>query len=187
MAKVKLDVGAEVDFLNKGELDDSLRKANEERARGELLERVRGIKYIRPPQIQGTVYNGTINGSASSPAGTAGNAVLGGAPWGPQSGYAWSIRRIAIGGLANTNGTNPDTVGVYRNNNNQPPIGMITANTPSITFPTLGAVLLGGDSIVLGHIGSQVASNNYGTLVSTFIRADFDVIEVPMEMLGKLA
>lgn len=185
MPKVKLDVGATVDFLNKDELDHALEK-NHARAEAMERERLSGIKYIRGPRVQGTVYNGTINGSSTAVAGTL-YATLGGPPWGPLMGYSWSIRRIAIGGLANVNGTNPDVVGIYRNTNTGPPMAQLTANAPSVTFPTLGLVVHGGDSLILGHIPNQVSSNTYGTLAATYIAADFDIIEVPTEMLGKLA
>ena len=185
MPKVKLDVGATVDFLNADELHGVLA---EHRAAAEAAEyeKLKGVKYIRAPRLQGTVYNGTINGSSTAVTGTL-YATLGGPPWGPLMGYSWSIRRIAIGGLANVNGTNPDVVGIYRNTNTSPPMAQLTANSPSVTFPTLGLVVHGGDSIVLGHIPNQVSSNTYGTLASTYIAADFDIIEVPTEMLGKLA
>jgi len=114
-------------------------------------------------------------------------ATLGGPPWGPLQGYSWSVRRIAVGGLANVNTTTPDVVGIYRNTNTSPPMAMVTANAMSVTFPTLGLVVHGGDSLVLGHIPNQASSNTYGTLASTYIAADFDVIEVPTELLGKLA
>lgn len=186
MPKVKLDVGATVDFLNKDELDEALTE-NQSRAVTLEAERLKGIKYIRAPRIQGTVYSGTINGAASGPVTGTALATLGGPPWGPLQGYSWSIRRIAIGGLANVNGTNPDVVGIYRNTNTAPPMCQITSNNPMITFPTLGLVIHGGDSLMLGHIPNQISSNTYGTLAATYIAADFDVIEVPTEMLGKLA
>jgi hypothetical protein len=182
MAKVKLDIGATVDFLNKDELEDALSK---NAAVGEAAEyaKIRGIKYIRAPRVQGTVYNGTIGGSST----TIGTQGLGGPPWGPQQGYAWSVRRIAVGGLANVGSSNPDVCGIYRNNTSSPPMGVVNANQPMITFPTLGCVLLGGDSLLLGQIPNQITSNTAGTLVATYLQADFDVIEVPSEMLGKLA
>lgn len=187
MPKVKLDVGATVDFLNKDELDDALTEYQKRAAAAEY-EKLKGVKYIRAPRIQGTVYNGTIGNAGGTlfPTGTL-YATLGGPPWGPLQGYSWSIRRIAVGGLANVNGTNPDTIGIFRNTNTAPLIDLITANSPSKTYPTLGLVLHGGDSIVIGHVPNQVASNTSGTLVSTAIAVDFDVIEVPTEMLGKLA
>ena len=187
MPKVKLDIGADIDFLNKDELDEALSK-NQARAAAMEQERLKGVKYIRGPRIQGTVYSGTIGnaGGTTFPVGTL-YATLGGPPWGPLMGYSWSIRRIAIGGLANVNGTNPDTVGIYRNTNTGPPMAQLTANTPSVTFPTMGLVMHGGDSLIIGHIPNQVNSNTYGTLAATYIAADFDIIEVPTEMLGKLA
>ena len=65
----------------------------------------------------------------------------------------------------------------------------LAANTPVVTFPTLGLVVHGGDSILIGHVANQVASNTYGTLATTttYLGVDFDVIEVPTPMLGKLA
>src|SRR5208282_1996641 len=85
MPKVRLDVGATVDFLSKDELADELAK-NQARAEAMDRERMAGVKYIRAPRIQGTVYAGTIGASSSSPAGT--NSSLGGPPWGPAGGYA---------------------------------------------------------------------------------------------------
>ena len=186
MPKVKLDVGATVDFLNKDELDDALSEY-QKKAQAVEYEKLRGIKYIRAPRIQGTVYNGTINGAGSGPVTGTLLATLGGPPWGPLQGYSWSVRRVAVGGLANVNGTNPDVVGLYRNTNTAPPMDQITSNKPTVTYPTLGFVLHGGDSILLGHIPNQINSNTYGTLAATYIQADFDIIEVPTEMLGKLA
>ena len=186
MPKVKLDVGATVDFLNKDELDEALSK-NQARAEAMERERLSGIKYIRAPRVQGTVYNGTIGGASSGPVVGTALATLGGPPWGPLMGYSWSVRRIAVGGLANVNGTNPDVVGIYRNTNTAPIMAQVNANSPVVTFPTLGLVVHGGDSLILGHVPNQVSSNTYGTLAATYIAADFDVIEVPTEMLAKLA
>jgi hypothetical protein len=189
MTKVKLDVGATVDFLDKGELDDALA---EHRAAGDAAEyeKLRGVKYIRAPRIQGTVYNGTIGNAGGTlyPTGTL-YATLGGPPWGPLQGYSWSIRRIAAGGLSLAGTSACDFVGVYRNTNTSPLTAVLSANVPVVTFPTLGLVCHGGDSILIGHVPNQVTSNVYGTLASTTtqIAVDFDVIEVPTEMLGKLA
>ena len=189
MPKVKLDVGATVDFLNKDELDDALSK-NQARAAAMELERLKGIKYIRAPRIQGTVYNGTIGNAGGTlfPTGTL-YATLGGPPWGPLQGYSWSIRRIAVGGLSLAGTAACDFVGVYRNTNTAPLMAALSANTPVVTFPTLGLVVHGGDSILIGHVANQVASNTYGTLATTttYLGVDFDVIEVPTPMLGKLA
>src|SRR5208282_1230544 len=137
------------------------------------------------PRVQGTVYSGTIGGASGNPAGT--NSSLGGPPWGPAGGYAWSVRRLCVGGLANAGTGICDIVGIYRNNINSPPVAMVSANNPAAFFPTLGLTLLAGDCLLLGHIPSQVNSNTYDTLVGTFLQADFDVIEVPSEKLAALA
>lgn len=184
MPKVKLDVGATVDFLSQDELEQSLSKAARE-AQVSERQRLAGIKYMRAPRVQGTVYNGTINGSSTAVAGT--NSSLGGPPWGPQQGYVWTVRRIAIGGLANAGTSACDYVGVYRNNINSPPVAVISANTPNQNFTAMGCVLVGGDCLLLGHVPNQAASNTYGTLTATFLAADFDCIQVPSELIGKLA
>jgi hypothetical protein len=185
--KVKLDVGATVDFLSKDELADELAK-NQDRAQAMERERLVGVKYIRAPRVQGTVYNGTIGnaGGTMFAAGTLA-ATLGSPQWGPTQGYCWSVRRIAVGGLANAGTGVCDIVGIYRNTNTSPMIAQVSANSPMVTFPTLGCVLYGGDFLLLGHVPNQVPSNTYGTLVSTYLQADFDVIEVPSEKLAALA
>ena len=184
MPKVKLDVGATVDFLNKDELDDALSEY-QKKAQAVEYEKLRGIKYIRAPRIQGTVYSGTINGSATG-TGTL-YATLGSPQWGPTQGYCWSVRRIAVGGLANAGTGVCDIVGLYRNTNTSPLIAQVSANAPMVTFPTLGCVLYGGDYLLIGHVPNQGPSNTYGTLVSAYLQADFDVIEVPSEKLAALA
>lgn len=187
MAKVRLDAGVYIDTLNKDELDDALGAHGEELVKAQERAKLSGIKYIRAPRIQGTVFNGTIGVTGTYVTGTGPQAVIGTGPWGPQQGYAWSVRRVAVGGLANANSTIPDTVGIYRNDNYSPPVCAINASQPMVTFPTLGCVLFGGDKLIIGHIGSQGNGNSYGTLVSAYLQADFDVIEIPAEQLGKLA
>ena len=183
MARTKLDVGVTVDFLDKDQMDEVMEK-HRAAAQATEREKLSGVKYIRAPRIQGTVYSGTVGGSSTSQ----GTQGIGGAPWGPQNGYAWSVRRIAVGGLANVNsGTTCDVLGIYRNNTSSPPVAQVNANNPTVTFPTLGLVLFGGDSLLLGQIPNQVASNTYGTLAATYLQADFDVTEVPTELLAKLA
>lgn len=183
MPKTKLDIGATVDFLNKDELSDALAR-DRERAQTIEHERLAGIKYMRGPRIQGTVYNGTIGGVS---VGTGTNTFIGGPPFGPLSGFSWSIRRVGIGGLSNVNGSLPDTVGIYRNNVNSPPLAVVNANQPQITFPTLACVLMPGDSVVIGHVPNQASGNTYGTLTGTYLSVDFDIIEAPTQLLGKLA
>lgn len=187
MAKSILDIGATIDFLTKDELAQELEK-NQARAAAMERERLTGIKYMRAARIQGTVYSGTIGNAGGTLFGTGtALATLSDSRHGPTQGYSWSIRRIACSGLANVNGTNPDTIGIYRNTNTTPMMAQLTANTPMLTFPTLGLVLHGGDHLIIGHVPNQVGSNTYGTLTSTHLAVDFDVIETPTEMLGKLA
>ena len=181
MAKVKIDVGATIDTLTKGELDDSLK---EYRAQGDAMAQgaVRGIKYTRFPRITGTVYSGTL-GSAS---GVSGNPGLGGQ--GPASGYAWVVRRFSVNGLWNAGSLIADTVGVYRNNPNGAVHWLVNASSPGVTFGDGGLVLLGGDTLWINNYPfPQAGGNTYGTLAATGnLAANWEGWTVPQEMLGKL-
>jgi hypothetical protein len=186
MAKTRLDVGAVVDFLTKGELDQSLEQY---RAAADVAEQqaLVGIKYMRAPRITGTVYGGTIG----SIAGMTASPGLGGYPWGPESGYAWSVMRISVGGLANVNGTGtayPDTVGIFRNNPAGHPLVTLNANAPYATFGKLNLVFFGGDTMYINQVPNQAVGNTTGTLQATgYLDVTCEVIEVPVAMLGKLA
>jgi len=59
MAKVRLDVGATVDFLNKDELDDSLAKDRAAAAIA-VAEQNQGVKYMRLPVLYATPSSGTV-------------------------------------------------------------------------------------------------------------------------------
>ena len=163
MPKVKLDVGAEVDFLNKGELDDSLGSFGDKQAEALERERLQGIKYLRLPILVGTVSSGTsVCGTQDITAG-------------PANGYAWSIKRVYVNGLGTT-----DTFGIYRNGTNGFPVWQVTGSVPCVHFGKLDFVLLGGETLVGGGIGTIQTSNTQITL-------NAEAIEVPQQFLGKLA
>ena len=122
MPKVKLDVGATVDFLNKDELDDELAK-NQARAEAIDRERLSGVKYMRPRGSVGTV--GVRDFGVRHP----GHHLAG-----PAEGYAWSVRRIAVGGLAKQRPTRH--VGIYRNTDTVPRCAQVTANSPKVISRT---------------------------------------------------
>lgn len=180
MAQTRLDIGSMVDFLTKGELDDSLSKSAD-RAEQAVL---RGIKYFRLPPVTGTVFSGTIGGAS----GSSGVPGIFSQFVSPESGYVWTVTRLAISGLFNANsGTTQDIVGVYRNSTLQPPVAQLTANAPVATFPKLGLVMKAGDFLVMTQVKNQ-AGNTSGTLAATGnITLAGEAIEVPEEMLGKLA
>lgn len=95
MAKVRLELGAELDMVNKGELEDALHNSGAwER------EAAFGLRQIDIPQMIGTVSAGAIKLGADQ---------AGGIVCGPPAGWYWAIRRISVDGLASG-----DVVKVYK-------------------------------------------------------------------------
>lgn len=163
MAKVRLDFGAELDVLTQDELNRSLAGYYDavERAR------VRGVRYRRMPQLTGQVA------AAAILLGATGGQVQAG----PDSGLAWSVRRIYVSGL--TAGATPDVVGLYINGTGGQPLWQISGNDPGDTFGRLELTLLGGETLVVANIGALTATGA--------ITVSGELIELPQEMLGKLA
>lgn len=156
--KFVLDFQSEIDILTKDELDDSLAAARD----GYVRALLRGIKWMRLPILRGTAQGGAL--------------VLGAqdATVGPESGFAWSLRRIAVAGLSSG-----DVVGIYRNSSNNPPMWQVDDSFPFAKFGLGEMVLTGGDEMVVASIGAFGAT---GT-----IQVTGELLEVPMEMLPKLA
>lgn len=170
MAKVKLDVGATVDFLNKDELDDVLSR---NRARAEALEReaLSGIKYMRLPLMYATPASGTVRLGEAWP----------GQPYtdqfaGPSQGYVWSIRRLVVTGLGT--GTSPDIMNFYRNGVSGELIWQLNGNSFGETFGKAELLLLPDERLVAQSVGSMTSTNQ--------ITVRGDVIQVPSQLMGKL-
>lgn len=163
MAKVKLDFGAELDVLTQRELDDSLSRAHGRAAYAML----RGIRYRRLPQLTGEAASGVLVLGA-----TGGQVIAG-----PESGLAWSLRRIYVNGL--TAGATPDVVALYRNGTAGQPIWQISGDVPQQTFGRLEAVLQGGETLIVASLGTFAATGP--------ITVSGELIEIPSEMLAKLA
>ena len=161
MAKFLIDFGLEVDLLTKGELDQALR-AHQDAMVSAFL---RGIKHLRLPRLRGTAVAGVL--------------ALGTLPpqAGPGSGFAWSIRRLAVTGL--TSGATPDVVAFYRNGTNSDLLWQLNGNDPFEKFGHGQIVLGGGDTLVCGNVGTFAATG--------VITVSGEVSEVPEEMLGKIA
>lgn len=164
MAKVRLDVGAEVDFLNKDEMGDLLSDHARNQATARERERLSGVKYIRAPRMVGSQTSGTV--------------ALGTAPpWvGPAQGYAWSVRRISASGLGT--GNSPDILNIYRNGTQFDPVWQLNGNSFAYTFGKGEFVLLAGENIQCLSQGSMTST--------TPVLFNMDVVEVPSEFLGKL-
>jgi hypothetical protein len=99
VAKIKLELGAELNTLDKGELDQSL-----DRAVLQIREDMRGEKYRRIPQLVGTPTGGALDIGGDANVGIQWN----GQPCGPNQGLAWELGLVTVNGLAT--GTTPDIV-----------------------------------------------------------------------------
>jgi hypothetical protein len=170
MARVKLDIGAVVDFVTKDEMDESLEK---HRIEGDKLAQgySKGIKYFRLPRMYGAPVTGTLRLGEATTAG-----AMSGPYCGPAEGYLWSIRRLTINGLGT--GTLPDIVNFYRSGFSADPVWQLNGNSWGATFGKTEMVLLGGEFLLAKSVGSMTATAT--------ITVQGDVIEVPAEMIGKL-
>lgn len=170
MAKVKLDIGATVDFLNKDELSQELEK-NQQRAQAAERESLSGIKYMRLPLMYATPSNGTVRLGEVWP----------GQPYtdqfaGPNQGYVWSIRRLVVTGLGT--GTSPDIMNFYRNGVSGELIWQLNGNSFGETFGRAEMILLPDERLIAQSLGSMTSTNQ--------VTVRGDVIQVPSQMLGKL-
>jgi hypothetical protein len=150
-----------------GELDIPTREEIAAVVSAQMREMYRGVKWLRLPQMTGTPASSAvlIDEKANGPVG-------------PEQGYAWSVLRVVIDGM--TSGTTPDVINMYRNAaTGQPPLWQFNGNNFGYTFGNLAVVLLSGDFLKFASVGTFAAT---GT-----IRVTGEVVEVPAEMLAKLA
>lgn len=136
--------------------------ANRER---ENLEAIQGVKYFRLPALYatpaaGTVVLGTVAGQFT----------------GPNSGYAWSIRRLTANGLGT--GTSPDLLNIYRSGTQGNPVWQLNGNNWGYSFGPTEMLLLPGEQLMAASLGSLVSTQQ--------ITLTGDAIEVPQAMIGKL-
>lgn len=160
MARFKMEAGATFDVPSLGEHQDLLERT----LRSWEYEKLKGIKVLNLPQLQGTASGGTLK------------LGYGSVPVGPKAGYIWSVSRLVVAGLAT--GTTPDIVNFYVNHDSAAvPLWQLNGNSFGETFGKLQMVLFGGDFLLCT-----------GTITSTStITVGGTVIEIPAEMVGKLA
>lgn len=174
MADIQLQLSASLDGIKKSvdQVHDGLRDQTQF-----WQDYYRGIKWFRLPlSLQAQITGGAVNIGES---GTTPVIV------GPEEGYAWSIMRLAVDGLAG--GATPDVVQIFRSANTaaSPPLWTFSGNTqgglpgPQSLFPRLGLVMMGGDTINLVNSGALAATGR--------VRLSGELIQVPAEMLAKLA
>ena len=170
MSKVKLDVGATVDFLNKDELDGVLKKYHEQ---AELAERAKlsGIKWMRLPRLYATPASGTVLLGEAWPGNSYTDQLVG-----PNQGYVWAIRRLACNGLGT--GASPDLLNIYRNGHTSDPIWQLNGNSFAYTFGKGEFLLYPDERLIARSVGSMTSTAQV-TLTG-------DLVQVPSEMIGKL-
>ena len=135
----------------------------------DVRERVaaRAFKHLRLPEMYGTPASSACTIGASGGSGTA---------VGPESGYAWSLRRVIVDGM--TSGTTPDVINMYRNSTGTAPLWQFNGNSFGYTFGKLEMVLKDGDVLMFASSGTFAATGR--------IRVSGELVEVPAEQLWKL-
>lgn len=171
MAMTKLDIGANIDFLNRDELGQELAKYREQADLSER-EKMRGLKYVRLPRLYATPASGTVVlGQAWVANGTVQlytDQVIG-----PPSGYVMSIRRLACNGLGTS-----DTLNIYRNDKTSDPLWQLSGSVFYTRFGKCEMLLNPGEMLIGASTASLVATAQV-TLTG-------DAVMVPAELIGKL-
>lgn len=164
MPKIALKAGAELDILSPDELRQELAKDFAWRE----IAQLRGLKHMRLPEY--------LTGKASSNAISLG-VDKGTTAVGPDLGYVWSISRLVVTGLQS--GASPDTVNIYKNVASGPIFWTFDGNHFGATFGKLQLTMYPGETLALA---------SSGTFNSTAqVTLSGEVIEVPAELIGKLA
>ena len=99
MAKVSLQLGAELDLLNKDELRDELSRSQEWQRAAAF-----GVRHQALPRMVGTPAGGVLNLGYDQP-----DQVY----CGPKEGWYWAISRISVDGLSTNNQTGTFQSGTF--------------------------------------------------------------------------
>lgn len=159
MALVRFDVGTDADILTPREHKQQLAEQFGAWERAQLS----GIKHLYLPMLQGQAVAGSLLLGQAAPV------------CGPRDGYSWSVMALVVGGL--TAGATPDVINFYLDNPTGNPWWQLNGNQFGETFGKLQRTIMGGSQLLVA-----------GTIVATgTITVTGEVIEVPTEMLGKLA
>jgi hypothetical protein len=127
MAKTRIRLDAEIDTLNKAELDSSLDKNLAKHGAWER-EAAFGLKHMDIPRMSGTPSGGVLNLGADQ----ADQPTIG-----PMSGAVWGIKRLSVDGLASG-----DAVKIYKGARF---ICWVSYQPGFVTFGKGQCVLKGGD------------------------------------------
>jgi hypothetical protein len=123
MAKVRLELGAELDLLNKDELSDALAKHD-----AWLHDAAFGVRQQDLPRMYGIPSDGSLALGYDQPDGTY---------CGPRPGWRWAVHRISVDGLASG-----DQVKIY---NQTKFVGWVDYQPGFITFGKGQLTLKEGD------------------------------------------
>jgi hypothetical protein len=159
MAKVRLELGAELDLLTKNELADALHHAGEWQRQAAF-----GLRHMELPVMHGTPSGGTLT-------------LLGGqgnGPYvGPRQGYYWRIERVSIYGLATG-----DSMNLFKSDPSSGRfVTTITAAAP--------AYHPGGRALLLKP-GDYLAATGTGLTATGDIRVVGELVSVPGPLMWKL-
>jgi len=138
-------------------------------------DKSRGVKWMRLPVLQGLVTAAGINLGENTGAGEGNQQRVA-----PDEGYAWSLRRIIVAGLAF--GATPDVVNLFRSSSQQQGglLWQFNGNNFGYAWGKGQVTLMPGDSLTVASVGAVTAP------VGTLITVSGELVSVPAEMLAKL-
>lgn len=161
MAKVKLELGAELDLLNRDELAAELSESGKWQRQAAM-----GLRHIDLPIMSGKVSGAAITLGADQ---TDGSFV------GPQSGFYWKVTRVSVEGLAAN-----DQVKLYKGGSGLG-VGRFVAwiaFQPGVYTPgSQGLILKPGDTLAISGTGLAATGE---------IRVTGEAITVPGPLMWKL-
>lgn len=160
MGKVRLELGAELDMLTKGELDESLKRSSDNSWERQAAH---GLRHHDIPVMFGAVTGGNI---------TLGAGQTDGVYCGPESGFYWSVSRVSVNGLATG-----DQVKLFKGDPSAGRFVTWIAYQPGVYSPgKLGLILKPGDFLSITGTG----------LTGTNIRVTGEAVAVPGPLMWKI-
>jgi hypothetical protein len=170
LAKVKLDFGAELDFLSPAEFGDGLRKGLADGWAAEQEERGRGMKYL---EFAGNLNGVTVNATTAVVLTPSGDSMQ----YTPESGYVWRVGSV---GFQTPTSAIANLWKVSDPNSTTPPFNKILGRD---TANTIHNFLFGSGQVFL-FPGQYLAVNTQAA--STVNPYYFSVCQVPIELQWKL-
>jgi hypothetical protein len=161
MGKIRLELGAELDTLNRGELAAELDKAG-----AWQREAAQGMRHFDLPIMSGTIATGAITLGGDQPDAR---------QIGPNSGFYWKITRVSVEGLATA-----DVVSLYKG---APVLG--TGRFIAKITGASGVFLPGSHGLILKP-GDVLGLTGTGLTATGEIRVTGEGISVPGPLMWKI-